>query len=92
VAVAPATVVVGRDVRRALGRASRHLPWHSTCLMRAIAGRIMLRRRQCPGTVFVGVERRQGSDHAFHAWLLAGGVPITGVSEARRFTVVATFR
>jgi len=82
---------IARDVSRALRRASRHLPWHSTCLMRALAGRAMLRRRNCPGTVYVGVERREGTDHAFHAWLVAGAVPVSGVREASRFTAIATF-
>lgn len=83
---------VARGVGRALRRADRHLPWHSTCLMRALAGQIMLRRRRCPGTVYVGVERREEAAHGFHAWLLAGAVPVTGAREASRFIVIATFR
>jgi hypothetical protein len=52
----------------------------------------MLRRRRCAGTVYVGVERPDEATHRFHAWLFSGGVPITGVADAARFTVIATFR
>lgn len=81
-----------RDVGMALRRASRHLPWHSTCLMEVVAGTIMLRLRGCHRQAFVGAARRDQRDFEFHAWLLAGGEPICGVHEAPRYTVVATFR
>lgn len=80
-----------RDVGLALRRASRHLPWHSTCLMEVVAGTIMLRLRGYHHQTFVGAARRDQRDFEFHAWLVAGGVPICGVHEAPRYTVVATF-
>jgi hypothetical protein len=84
--------LAARAVGRALRRAARHLPWRSTCLMRALAGKTMLRRRRCPATVFLGVARREGTELGFHAWIRAGGVWVSGGAEAPAFTVVATFR
>lgn len=80
-----------RDVGLALRRASRHLPWRSTCLMQVLAGAVMLRSRGYRGEAFVGAT---SSDNAFefHAWLLAAGIPVCGVHESARFTVLATFR
>ena len=83
---------VARAVGRGLRRAGRRLPWRSTCLVHALAGQVMLRRRRCPGVVFVGAARRDGERFDYHAWLLAGAVWVSGRLEAPDYTVVATFR
>ena len=82
---------IARDVRIALVRAGRLLPWTSTCLMRALAGQAMLRCRGCRGTVFLGAARDQETELAFHAWITVGGIEVAGGHEASRYTVVATF-
>jgi hypothetical protein len=79
-------------VRLGLDRAARRLPWHSTCLMRALAGRVMLRRRGCPATVYLGVARGAGGEQGFHAWVEAGAVSVSGGGEAPGHTVVSVFR
>ncbi|HMK67633.1 MAG TPA: lasso peptide biosynthesis B2 protein, partial [Stellaceae bacterium] len=40
----PAERQAAMGVGRALQRAANHLPWASSCLVRAVAGRMMLRR------------------------------------------------
>jgi len=80
------------QVRWALRMAKEHLPWEGTCLPRALAGRIMLRRRGLPATVLIGALR--GADHELHlhAWLTTReAIPITGVREGRGFRVLARF-
>jgi hypothetical protein len=80
------------DVARALGRASGRLPWHSTCLMRVAAGKVMLRRRNRPGTVYLGVAGDPSSGPGFHAWLRSGAVWVSGAREAPGHTVLSAFR
>lgn len=81
-----------RDVARALARAARYLPVHATCLMLAAAGKVMLRRRGCPGTVYFGVAPGDDGSRSFHAWLRSGAVWVSGGREAPGHTVLSVFR
>ncbi len=80
---------VGWAVRAVAART----PWASTCLMQAVAGAAMLRRRQTPTTLFLGVTKDTGQPEALaaHAWLRCGSAILTGASEQPHFTVVAAF-
>lgn len=77
-------------VGRAINRAARRLPWHSNCLVRAIAGRLMLARRRIPSTLSFGVNADIGHIQA-HAWLQAGGTVICGAAEMKGFAPIAEF-
>lgn len=74
----------------AIARAGKVLPWNSSCLVRALAGRLMLARRRIPSTLRIGVATCSGEVRA-HAWLSAGGVVICGGSEADGFEPIADF-
>lgn len=78
-------------VGRAVTAAARRLPWHSTCLMQAFAGRLMLKRRGIPSTLMIGVATNKGRFGA-HAWLLAGDGVICGGQEAPLFKPIVGFR
>lgn len=77
----------------ALRRAARRVPWEATCLMQALAGAAMLRRRRVGATVHLGVARDDASDAglAAHAWLRAGDLTLTGGAESDRFSPVAAY-
>lgn len=79
-----------REVAWALRMVHTGLGWDRSCLARAVAGRIMLRRRGCAPTLYIGAARAAG-DMKFHAWLLDRGVPVTGVRGAGTFTTLAIF-
>jgi hypothetical protein len=83
----PGAIALGR----ALANGARRLPWSSTCLMRALAGRLMLSRRGRNGEIVFGVSMQDGSLRA-HAWLVAGGGIVCGGSEASDFSPIAAFR
>lgn len=72
---------------------SGNLPIQCTCLVQAMAGQWMLRRRGVSGTVYLGVARdRETGELTAHAWLRSGERIITGKQAlSRGFTVVATF-
>jgi hypothetical protein len=82
---------VSLEVRGALRSAVRRLPWHTTCLARAIAGRMMLARRGTPSTLVLGVASN-GDTFAAHAWLMAADGCVCGGREARRFRPLAAIR
>ena len=79
-------------VARAVARAHRGLPWQSTCLVQALAGRLMLGRRAVPCTVHFGVEKSD-TPHGFaaHAWLCAADIMVTGEAPSPRYTPIAAF-
>ena len=83
------------DVRRvswALARAGQHAPWDCNCLTRALAGKLMLRRRRIRSTLYLGVadSEEEGGLHA-HAWLRSGDIILSGARKKDAFTVVSTF-
>ena len=82
---------VSLQVRGALRAAVRRLPWRTTCLPRAIAGRMMLAWRGTPSTLVFGVAA-DGDSVAAHAWLMAADGWVCGGREARRFRPLAAIR
>jgi len=78
-------------VARGLQSAAGRLPWHTTCLERAVAAKWMLRRRRVPSTLYLGV-RRSGPGLIAHAWLRSGPAIITGgIEESATYPPVAWF-
>jgi hypothetical protein len=80
------------SVRRALLRLTPRLPWHTTCLVRAIAGRMMLGRRRLPSILYLGAQNSSTTEIAAHAWLRCGEVDVIGTVGAERFTPITAFR
>lgn len=71
-----------RAVARRLRGVADRLPWHSTCLVRAVAGALLLARRRIPGSgIRFGVRKENGRLSA-HAWLLLGPEILLGGEEA----------
>jgi hypothetical protein len=87
----PPTDLFAIELRKAIASGARRLPWSSTCLMRALAGQLMLSRRGQGGEVVFGVLPGGGAFRA-HAWLIAGGGTVCGGSEALDFSPIAAFR
>lgn len=71
-------VWVGIRVRRIADR----LPWHSTCLVRAIAGQLLLKRRGLRGGVIRLGVKKENNTLAAHAWLIYGPQTLLGGEEA----------
>lgn len=80
-----------RRIKDAIAVASKYTPWDSKCLVRAIAGMKMLKRRGIPSTLYLGAGRGERGEMAAHAWLRCGPCYVSGAEEMRRFTVVSTF-
>jgi hypothetical protein len=87
----PAARAAALRVGRAIRAAARRTPWESKCLAQALAAALMLRWRQIPFVLTLGVaktERNGGIDA--HAWLLSGDVLLTGAGY-ERYSVIAQF-
>ncbi len=77
-----------RDVVDRLQRVARHLPWPTTCLVRAVAGRLLLRRRGIPSTIRLGVNKT-GAGLAAHAWLIVGDAIVLGGEISPDYRAIA---
>jgi hypothetical protein len=78
-------------IGQSIDRAGYYMPWKSTCLVRAITGKFMLRRRRISNTLYLGVAWDEPHAMAAHAWLCCGNRIVTGAREKERFAVVAAF-
>jgi hypothetical protein len=79
-------------IRDALLRAARALPWNSSCLASAIAGRLMLRWRHMPSVLQLGARGGPGTELSAHAWLRCGEIDVVGAKIAAEFTPLVAFR
>lgn len=74
---------------RRVGRLSALMPFRTTCLVRAIAGALVLRRRGLRDvTIRFGVRRTGGRLEA-HAWLIHRGVVLLGGQDLDSYTPLA---
>jgi predicted ATPase len=80
-----------RGIRWAIAAASHNLPWTSRCLVRALAAKWMLRRRQIPSTFYLGVATSERQSFEAHAWVRCGTFILTGGPGHLRHRVIARF-
>lgn len=82
-------------IRQAINRVSRHIPWKSSCLVRSIAGKGMLKRRKIPFTLYLGLirDQKRGKNLNAHAWLRSGNIILTGKERINlsEYTIVSMF-
>lgn len=85
---------VETQVGWAVRAASRRTPWASKCLVQALAGSVMLRRRRIGGIVYLGLYRPDKAANSMlaHAWLRTNNAILTGRAGHEKYTVVARFR
>lgn len=87
----PSAANLALRVSRGLQSTAGRLPWHTTCLERAIAAKWMLSRRQVPSTLYLGA-RRSGPGLTAHAWLRSGPAIVTGgIEESAQYLPIAWF-
>jgi hypothetical protein len=77
-------------VGRAVDRASRHVPWEAKCLVQAMAGKKMLKRRGVESTLYLGLAKKAEAGLQAHAWLRCGDKILLG-GGLKGFAVVSTF-
>ena len=83
-----------RELRRIssyIRRIGERLPWKCTCLVNAIAAKIMLRRRKIPSTIFFGMAKNSDDKIAAHAWVKCGDIYVTGEHTEHEYKSVGHF-
>jgi hypothetical protein len=90
--VSPGMRDAAHHIGLAVRSASTRTPWQSACLAQSLAGVAMLRRRQIPAIVAMGVAKDGAVDtFTAHAWLSCGGVILTGAAGHERYRVMIHF-
>ena len=74
----------------ALGAAARRVP-DATCLVQALAVRILLGRQRIPAGVRIGVARERGARLESHAWVESEGRAVVGDAHLDRYVPIATW-
>ncbi|MGC2856652.1 lasso peptide biosynthesis B2 protein [Novispirillum sp. DQ9] len=85
----PPHLARAKIVTRRLYHVAHSLPWHSSCLVLALSGRMILARRGIRGSVVrFGVKVENGRVDA-HAWLMLGTTTLLGEKEAEGYQPLA---
>ena len=79
-----------REIRRAVKRAARRLPWKIVCFPEGLAAHWMLRRRGAPSLVHYGL-RQSESQLSAHVWVTLGETVVIGEETTNLHTGVAVF-
>ena len=82
------------DITWALRSVAARAPWKSTCLVQALAGAAVLKQREIPVSLVLGVKKQGAGAEmlAAHAWLVSGTRCVIGGESRDDYTPIATFR
>lgn len=76
----------------AVRAAARRTPWDSACLAQSLAGAYLLKSKQIPFSLYLGMAKdSHTSIYSAHAWLKCGEKIITGANGHEKFKIVASF-
>lgn len=75
------------EVRKAMLRGLKYLPWRGKCLVQALTAKLLLRTVHLPGTIYFGI-RKENDRMKAHAWLKCGDHFVSGKEGHKQFTVV----
>lgn len=86
--IASDQILRARHVCRRVAQIATRVPWRTSCLVQAVAGCLLLRRRGIAATIRLGVKKDNGA-LAAHAWLMVGGQVVLGGQAAEGFKPLA---
>ena len=67
-----------RRIGYAVRTSAANVPWRSDCFPQSIAGWMLLKHHGYNSTIHLGVEKKGNEELAGHAWLICGGIVVTG--------------
>lgn len=80
-----------QEIAWAIQVAASQMPHTPACLARAIAAKHMLRLRNLPSLLYLGVQSPQETAFAAHAWLRCHDLTITGHEEEHLYLPITAF-
>jgi hypothetical protein len=84
---------LAQDIGWAVTRVAAHVPFRAVCLQRAVAAKMMLRRRGIRSVLYLGVanDSPRGGQLSAHAWVDAANTAVTDRPVATAFTELTCF-
>lgn len=79
------------DICNAIRRAARFSFHKSNCYDQALAGKIMLKWRGLPSTMYFGLTKSDPFQLIAHAWLRCGNQIVTGKPGIENYTIIACY-
>lgn len=76
------TLLVRKEVKAALSLCKKYALWPTECYTTALTGKILLRRRHIPSTLYIGFMKDGEGKYKGHAWLRANDMYIAGYRES----------
>lgn len=92
--ITPALQLKAIEIEKAIKKVSLYTPFRSLCFEQALCGKIMLKRRKIPSTIYFGLAKENNPDRTqlkAHAWLRSGQHILTGKKGKNNFKVVSFF-
>lgn len=80
-----------KKIMWAVSIVSKHTPWESKCLVKALTAQRILAKYKISSTLFLGVAKDKENKLIAHAWLKTGSEIVTGNEDLGMFTEVARF-
>lgn len=87
----PDLLTVARQITWLIEKMSKYTPWESKCLVKALTGQRMLKKRRIPCTLYLGMAKDNTNKLSAHAWLRCGNHILLGENGRIGFTTVAYF-
>lgn len=79
------------QLRSALQRMAKHLPWKPKCLELALSAQWLLTRRGLPSTLYFGMIKNKDQEWAAHAWIRCGDQWFIGYEPHIPYAIVGTY-
>ena len=79
------------DICNAIRRAAKFSLHKSNCYDQALAGKIMLKWRGLPSTIYFGLSKSDPLELIAHAWLRCGSQIVTGKLGLENYTIIACY-
>jgi hypothetical protein len=78
-------------IKDAIVRAGSRSPWRTKCFEKALAAKMMLRRRGIASTIYFGVRKDEQLNILAHAWVKCGECVVTGGNGIEQYTLLTAF-
>lgn len=85
------TYIIVRHISEVIERVSRHTPWESKCLVKALTVQRLLKESGISSTIYLGVRKDSNNNMMAHAWIRCGQYFLTGGAIRDQYAVVAKF-
>jgi hypothetical protein len=79
-------------IGRAVSSVAAHTPWDSKCLVQSLTAYRMLKQRQYPCDLYLGVAKDDQGKMVAHAWTQSGAIDVTGTAIREQYTVTYHFQ